>query len=162
MLNICSVLPKVQLILCEPTFKTPDVQNNMLMEQPYYNYTVNLDGFMKTMLENSFYESMQYDPLLNNIIMAEMSLIITCVCVPFHRVCNFNFQYLNLFISIIYFFLNLLILYFWINIIFKEDENKELYSFNESHNKPINNDPLFKIICNSIRRHNGIFVSLFE
>lgn len=112
MLNICSVLPKVQLILCEPTFKTPDVQNNMLMEQPYYNYTVNLDGFMKTMLENSFYESMQYDPLLNNIIMAEMSLIITCVCVPFHRVCNFNFQYLNLFISIIYFFLNLLILYF--------------------------------------------------
>lgn len=84
-LNICSVLPKVQLILCEPTPKIQDTQNDLLEEEIYdedENDNVGLNIIIK---------AAEGDLLDADIQKAALSVIITCVCAPIHRVCNFNF-----------------------------------------------------------------------
>lgn len=104
----------VQLILFAPTFKIQDIQNNVLMEQAYYDYNVNVDGFMKIILKlaSSVLKTGRYEDHLDKITMALLSLIITCVCAPYHKVCNFIFIMTQLFISILYILFILLILYF--------------------------------------------------
>lgn len=84
-LNICSVLPKVQLILCEPTPKIQDTSSDLLEEEIYdedENDNVGLNIIIK---------AAEGDLLDADIQKAALSVIITCVCAPIHRVCNLFF-----------------------------------------------------------------------
>lgn len=79
-LNICSVLPKVQLALCEPT---PKIQGNVLIDDSLIedpqaeNDNVGLNIIIK---------AAEGDLLDADIQKAALSVIITCVCAPIHRV----------------------------------------------------------------------------
>jgi len=79
-LNICAVLPKVQLLLCEPSPKLQgDNQNDIMLEedQQASNNDVGLNIIIK---------SAEGDLLDADIQKAALSVIITCVCAPIHRV----------------------------------------------------------------------------
>lgn len=85
-LNICAVLPKVQLALCEPTIS---IQGNnpsdasMLVDDPQAeNDNVGLNIIIK---------AAEGELLDAEIQKAALSVIITCVCAPIHRVCSFIF-----------------------------------------------------------------------
>jgi len=85
-LNICCVLPKVQVALCEPTIKFQDFQNSMPdpdeMDTQDENDLVGLNIIIK---------AAEGDLLDTDIQKAALSVIITCVCAPIHRVCIFVF-----------------------------------------------------------------------
>jgi len=79
-LNICAVLPKVQLLLCEPSPKLQgDNQNDIMLQedQQVSNNDVGLNIIIK---------SAEGDLLDADIQKAALSVIITCVCAPIHRV----------------------------------------------------------------------------
>lgn len=79
-LNICAVLPKVQLILCDPAPKVPgDIEpdNSMLDDTQSENDVVGLNVVIK---------AAEGDLLDADIQKAALSVIITCVCAPIHRV----------------------------------------------------------------------------
>lgn len=90
-LNICAVLPKVQLALCEPSPKIQgDVQtdDSIIEEDPQAeNDNVGLNIIIK---------AAEGDLLDADIQKAALSVIITCVCAPIHRVFNFIFITINL------------------------------------------------------------------
>lgn len=83
-LNICCVLPKVQVALCEPISKFHDFQNGMPdneeMDTRDQNDLVGLNIIIK---------AAEGDLLEPEIQKAALSVIITCVCAPIHRVCIF-------------------------------------------------------------------------
>lgn len=96
-LNICAVLPKVQLALCEASFKPQgDNQNDISMmqeDQQALNDNVGLNIILK---------AAEGDLLDADIQKAALSVIITCVCAPIHRVlifisilCNQFFLFLH-------------------------------------------------------------------
>jgi len=80
-LNICAVLPKVQIALCEPAPKIQgDVQNDDSMleeDQQALNDNVGMNIIIK---------AAEGDLLDSDIQKAALSVIITCVCAPIHRV----------------------------------------------------------------------------
>lgn len=83
-INICAVLPKVQLILCEPTFSIlgSHVDVSMLLDRQAQNDNVGLNIIIKAA------EGDLLDPEIQK---AALSVIITCVCAPIHRVYIFIF-----------------------------------------------------------------------
>lgn len=87
-LNICAVLPKVQLALCEPSPKIQEnVQNDvpMIEDDPQAeNDNVGLNIVIK---------AAEGELLDADIQKAALSVIITCVCAPIHRVSFFSFFY---------------------------------------------------------------------
>jgi len=89
-LNICAVLPKVQLALCEiPSPKiSVDNQNDtsvMQEDEPQAeNDNVGLNIIIK---------AAEGDLLDADIQKAALSVIITCVCAPIHRVYIFFYYY---------------------------------------------------------------------
>lgn len=89
-LNICAVLPKVQLALCEiPSPKiSVDNQNDtsiMQEDEPQAeNDNVGLNIIIK---------AAEGDLLDADIQKAALSVIITCVCAPIHRVYTFFYFY---------------------------------------------------------------------
>lgn len=95
-LNICAVLPKVQLALCEPAPKIQgDTQNDVSMmdeDTQAENDNVGLNIVIK---------AAEGDLLDADIQKAALSVIITCVCAPIHRVCNFVSITIKLIINIV-------------------------------------------------------------
>jgi HIV-1 Vpr-binding protein len=90
-LNICAVLPKVQLALCEPTI---NIQGNnpsdssILEDDPQAeNDNVGLNIIIK---------AAEGELLDAEIQKAALSVIITCVCAPIHRVCILIFLIIKL------------------------------------------------------------------
>jgi len=85
-LNICCVLPKVQEALCEPTIKFQDFQNSISDPEEIDTHNENdLVGL------NIILKSAEGDLLDTDIQKAALSIIITCVCAPIHRVGIFVF-----------------------------------------------------------------------
>lgn len=84
-LNICAVLPKVQLTLCEPAPKIQgDISNDVSMiddddDTQSENDNVGLNIVIKAA------EGHLLDPDIQK---AALSVLITCVCAPIHRVHN--------------------------------------------------------------------------
>lgn len=79
-LNICAVLPKVQLLLCEPSPKIQANDASMVDEDnpQAENDNVGLNIIIK---------AAEGELLDADIQKASLSVIITCVCAPIHRVC---------------------------------------------------------------------------
>lgn len=98
-LNICAVLPKVQLALCEASFKPQgDNQNDISMmqeDQQASNDNVGLNIILK---------AAEGDLLDADIQKVALSIIITCVCAPIHRVLIFISILCNLFFFFFYTF----------------------------------------------------------
>jgi len=85
-INICAVLPKVQLALCEiPSPKLPvDNQNDTSTNEENDSQSVN-----DAVGLNIVIKAAEGDLLDADIQKAALSVIITCVCAPIHRVCTF-------------------------------------------------------------------------
>lgn len=83
-INICAVLPKVQLLLCEPSPKIQTNDNSLIEEDDPQaeNDNVGLNIIIK---------AAEGDLLDTDIQKASLSVIITCVCAPIHRVYSFVF-----------------------------------------------------------------------
>lgn len=82
-INICAVLPKVQLLLCEPSPKIQANDISLIEDDPQAeNDNVGLNIIIK---------AAEGDLLDADIQKASLSIIITCVCAPIHRVYNFVF-----------------------------------------------------------------------
>jgi len=82
-LNICCVLPKVQVALCEPTIKFQNsMPDSFILDTQDENELVGLNTVIKAA------EGVLLD---TDIQKAALSVIITCVCAPIHRVCSFVF-----------------------------------------------------------------------
>jgi len=81
-LNICAVLPKVQLALCEiPSPKIPvDNQNDTSANEDDLQTENDSVGL------NIIIKAAEGDLLDADIQKAALSVIITCVCAPIHRV----------------------------------------------------------------------------
>ncbi|XP_050525532.1 protein mahjong isoform X2 [Daktulosphaira vitifoliae] len=79
-INICAVLPKVQLALCEPAPKIPgensQVDINMTEDSQAENEEVGLNIILK---------AAEGDPSDADVQKAALSVIITCACAPIHR-----------------------------------------------------------------------------
>lgn len=96
-LNICAVLPKVQLALCErPAPKmTGDNQNDTSIveddDPQAENDNVGLNIIIK---------AAEGDLLDADIQKAALSVIITCVCAPLHRVIYFYYSKIQFDLSI--------------------------------------------------------------
>lgn len=83
-INICAVLPKVQLLLCEPSPKIQTNDNSLIEEEDSQTQNDNV-GL------NIIIKAAEGDLLDADIQKASLSIIITCVCAPIHRVYNFVF-----------------------------------------------------------------------
>lgn len=86
-LNICSVLPKVQLSLCEPTPKIQgDIANDVSMADDEDTQSENDNVGLNIVIKAA--EGHLLDPDIQK---AALSVLITCVCAPIHRVYIFHF-----------------------------------------------------------------------
>lgn len=82
-LNICAVLPKVQLALCEPPIKVPE---NLPDDSNMDDDDDDDDSSNDNVGLNIIIKSAEGDLLDADIQKAALSLIITCVCAPIQRV----------------------------------------------------------------------------